>query len=379
MLCQAIFWLCACVIVYVYAGYPVIVRAIARFATRSIARAAIRPSVTVVIAAYNEARDIEAKLDNVTSAEYPAELVDVIVTSDASSDGTDAIVLAYDPVRVRLVRVEGRRGKTACQNAAVAIATGEIVVFTDATTRIDPRALAKLVENFADPAVGGVAGSLVYETTSQNPTAQGGTAYWSYELGLRRAESALGSLVGVSGCLYAVRRSAYRPIAPELISDFVIAMRLREQGLRTVLEPAALCFEATLEQTGPELSMRVRVAVRSISALVAERRLLNPFRYGRYAWQLWSHKVLRYGSPCFWLTALGSSLALAASPFYLGLFALQLLLIAAGTAGFLLDARGVRTGLFTKPYYFLLTNLASFLAILRYVKGERIVTWTPVR
>jgi cellulose synthase/poly-beta-1,6-N-acetylglucosamine synthase-like glycosyltransferase len=379
MLCQAVFWLCICVIVYVYAGYPVLVRAIARFATRSVARASIRPTVTVVIAAYNEERDIKAKLDNVKSLEYPADLVDVIVTSDASSDGTDAIVMTYDPVRVRLVRVEGRRGKTACQNAAVHIATGEVVLFTDATTRIDPRALVKLVENFADPLVGCAAGTLVYETTSQNLTGQGGAAYWSYELGLRRAESALGSLVGVSGCLYAVRRSAYRPIAPELISDFVIAMRLRELGLRTVLEPAAICFEGTLEQTGQELSMRVRVAVRSIGALVAERRLLNPFHYGRFAWQLWSHKVLRYGSPFLWLVALGTSLALAASPLYLGLFALQLLLIAAGIAGFLLHARAQRTGLLTKPYYFLLTNLASFLAILRYLKGERIVTWKPVR
>jgi cellulose synthase/poly-beta-1,6-N-acetylglucosamine synthase-like glycosyltransferase len=183
----------------------------------------------------------------------------------------------------------------------------------------------------------------------------------------------------VSGCLYAVRRSAYRPIAAELISDFVIAMRLREQGLRTVLEPAAFCFEATLERTDQELSMRVRVAVRSINALVAERRLLNPFRYGVYAWQLWSHKVLRYGSPFFWLGALGTSLALAASPLYLGLFVLQLLLIAAGSAGFLLHARARSTGLLTKPYYFLLTNIASFLAVLRYLRGERIVTWEPMR
>jgi cellulose synthase/poly-beta-1,6-N-acetylglucosamine synthase-like glycosyltransferase len=379
MLCQAIFWLCVGAIGYVYGGYPLLVRVLARFATRSVARAPIRPKVTVVIAAYNEERAIKAKLANVTSLEYAADLVDVIVVSDGSSDGTDALVLAYAPLRVRLIRLEGRQGKTACQNAAVLIATGEVVVFTDATTRIDSRALISLVENFADPMVGCAAGSLVYETVGQNLTGQGGAAYWSYELGLRRAESALGSLVGVSGCLYAVRRSAYRPIAPDLISDFVIAMRLYEQGLRTVLEPAALCFEETLEQSGQELSMRVRVAVRSISALVAERRLLNPFRYGRYAWQLWSHKLLRYASPFLWLVALGTSLALAASPLYLGLFALQLLLIAAGIAGFLVHARAQRSAVLTKPYYFLLTNLASFLAILRYVKGERVVTWKPVR
>jgi cellulose synthase/poly-beta-1,6-N-acetylglucosamine synthase-like glycosyltransferase len=374
---QVVFWLCACVIVYVYAGYPLVVRVLARFVGKGVARAEIQPTVTVVIAAYNEARGIRAKLQNVASLSYSADLVDIIVASDASSDATDEIVKAFDPSRVRLVRVEGRKGKTACQNAAMQSATGEIVVFTDATTRIEPHALSALAANFADPAVGCAAGSLVYETTSSNPTGEGGAAYWSYELNLRRAESALGSLVGVSGCLYAVRRSAYRPIAPELISDFVIALHLHEQGMRTVLEPNAICFEDTLAQGGQELAMRVRVAVRSINALIAERRLLNPLRFGRFAWQLWSHKVLRYASPLFWIVALATSLALSASPLYLTLFALQVLLIAAGIAGFLLHAQ--RPGLLTKPYYFLLTNVASLLAMLRYLKGERIVTWKPIR
>jgi len=379
MLLQGVFWVCACVMVYVYAGYPLLVKILAKYIGNPVARAPIRPTVTVIIAAYNEERGIRLKLDNVTRLDYPSELVNVLVTSDASSDGTDAIVAAYDPSRVRLVRVEGRRGKTACQNIAVEAASAEIVVFTDATTRVDPHALIALVENFADASVGCAAGSLVYEAKAENATAHGGAAYWSYELGLRRAESALGSLVGVSGCLYAVRRSAYRPIAPELISDFVIAMRLREQGLRAVLEPAAVCFEETLDKTGQELSMRVRVAVRSINALVAERRLLNPVRFGRYAWQLWSHKVLRYFSPFFLLVMLTTSLAMAANPLYLAMFALQLLLIAAGIAGYLLHASSMRPGLLTKPYYFLLTNIASFLATVRYLKGDRIVTWKPIR
>ena len=377
ILWQVVFWLCACVIAYVYAGYPFVVQCLARFMGKDVARAAIRPTVTVVIAAYNEARGIRAKLDNISSLQYSEGLVDVIVTSDASSDGTDEIVKTYDPNRVRLIRVEGRRGKTACQNVAMQSATGEIVVFTDATTRIEPHALTALTANFADQSVGCAAGSLVYEVADQNPTGAGGAAYWSYEVRLRRAESALGSLVGVSGCLYTVRRSAYRAIAPELISDFVIALHLREQGMRTVLEPAAVCFEETLAQAGQELAMRVRVAVRTIYALLAERRLLNPVRYGLFAWQLWSHKVLRYASPLFWIVALATSLALAAKPLYLALFSLQILLIAAGVAGFLLQAK--RPGLLTKPYYFLLTNVASLLAILRYVRGERIVTWKPIR
>jgi cellulose synthase/poly-beta-1,6-N-acetylglucosamine synthase-like glycosyltransferase len=377
ILWQVLFWVSAGVLAYVYVGYPVAVRCIARLRGIPVARAPIRPTITVVIAAYNEARGIRRKLDNISSLQYPRELLNIIVASDASSDETDEIVRAYDPGRVLLIRVEGRQGKTACQNAALRSATGEIVVFTDATTRIEPHALSALAENFADQEVGCAAGSLVYESTGENPTGAGGTAYWSYELGLRRAESALGSLVGVSGCLYAVRRAAYRPIAPELISDFVIALHLHEQGLRTVLEPRAVCYEETLDRAGQELSMRVRVAIRSINALVAERHVLNPLRHGRYAWQLWSHKVLRYASPLFSIVTIVASAMLAAEPLYLALFALQVLLIAAGIGGFLLRTGGA--GVLAKPYYFLLTNVASLLAILQYLKGERSVTWKPIR
>jgi cellulose synthase/poly-beta-1,6-N-acetylglucosamine synthase-like glycosyltransferase len=377
VLIKLLFWLSAGAIVYIYVGYPVIVRGLARVMGRPVERSPIQPRITVVIAAYNEARSIRRKLDNVSGLQYPPDLLDIVVASDASSDETDEIVRAYNPHRVRLVRVEGRQGKTACQNAAALGATGEVVVFTDATTRIEPHALGALAANFADASVGCAAGSLVYEAKGRNTTGEGGTAYWSYESSLRKAESDLGSLVGVSGCLYAVRRSAYRPIAPELISDFVIALRLREQGLRTVLEPAAICYEETLERSGHELAMRVRVAIRSINALVVERRLLNPLRHGRYAWQLWSHKALRYASPLFWIVALTTSAVLGADPFYLALFALQVLVIAAGIGGFLLGTSGA--GVLAKPYYFLLTNVASLLAIWRYLQGERSVTWKPIR
>ena len=196
---------------------------------------------------------------------------------------------------------------------------------------------------------------------------------------LRTAESEFGSLVGVSGCLYAVRRSAYRPIPPQLISDVVVALYVRERGLRSVLEPAAVCFEETLERSSREFSMRVRVAVRSINALVHEARFLNPFRFGAFAWQLLSHKVLRYASPFLWIVALAANAALAAAPLYALLLALQLLVLALGALGFLLQGAGRGPGLLGKPYYFLLTNAASLVAALRYLRGERMVTWSPVR
>jgi cellulose synthase/poly-beta-1,6-N-acetylglucosamine synthase-like glycosyltransferase len=197
---------------------------------------------------------------------------------------------------------------------------------------------------------------------------------------LRNAESRLGTLIGVSGCLYAVRKAAYRPIPPGSISDFVIAMRIRDQGLRTVLEPRAVCFEKALEDPGQELSMRIRVASRSIAALAGERSLLNPFADPLFAWQLWSHKLLRYASPYCWAIVLIACATLVPDLFYRVVLISQLAFIIVGVAGFLLlPHTRKRLGLLGSPYYFLLTNVASFVATVRYLMGKRTVTWNPVR
>ncbi len=376
------FWMCCSILLYVYLLYPVLIRVLAACFGRVVVCDDRQPTVTVVVTAYNEETSIRAKLDNLAELNYPSERVDVLVVSDASSDATEQIAATYDPRRVRVLRVEGRLGKTACQNAAAGAASGEILVFTDATTRVDPDALKHLVGGFADPRVGCVAGCLAYISDSDSLTGRGGRTYWSYELRLRAAESALGSLIGVSGCLYAVRKSAYRPIDSALISDFVIAMKMREQRLRTVLAPDAACFEATLDRGSLELSMRVRVAIRSLNALVRERRFLNPVKFGVFAWQLWSHKVLRYASPLLWMGAYASNVLLvreAPYPLYLILLLGQSAVLAAGGIGFVLQGRRRELGIFGKPYYFLLTNLAALIAILRYVNGERMVTWKPIR
>jgi cellulose synthase/poly-beta-1,6-N-acetylglucosamine synthase-like glycosyltransferase len=373
------FWICCGLLAYVYILYPALVGVLAQRFGRPVRSGPELPTITVIVTAYNEERCIRDKLDNLVGLDYPAGLLSVLVASDGSTDSTERIAAIYDPERVRVLRVDGRRGKTACQNAAAVEATSEVLVFTDATTRLHAATLRHLVRNFADENVGCVGGRLVYVTDIENVTGRGGEAYWSYELRLRAAESCLSSLIGVSGCLYAVRRSAYRAIQPDLISDFVITMRMQEQGLRTVLAADAICFEETLNEGNHELAMRVRVAVRSLNALIRERRFLNPFRYGIFAWQLWSHKVLRYASPLLWLGALASNLALIGETPYLVFLLGQGSLLAAGTVGFVLQDSRRELGLFGRPYYFLLTNLASLIATLRYLRGERMVTWNPIR
>lgn len=374
-----LFWTCCALLAYVYLLYPALVAALAARYGKPVRRGEVLPSVTVIVTVFNEEKCIRAKLDNLAELNYPRELINIVVASDGSSDSTEAIARSYDSLPVHVLRVEGRQGKTVCQNAAAFLATGEILIFTDATTRLHTNAARRLVENFADPSVGCVAGRLDYVSEVDNLTGCGGRAYWSYELRLRAGESLLGSLIGVSGCLYAVRRSAYRAIHPHLISDFVIAMRMREQQLRTVFAADAVCLESTLDQGRHELAMRIRVAVRSLNALIDERQFLNPLKYGRFAWQLWSHKVLRYATPLFWLVALGANMALAVETPYLILLVGQCALLAAGSVGFLLRGTQRDLGFFSRPYYFLLTNIASLVATLRYLQGERMVTWNPIR
>jgi cellulose synthase/poly-beta-1,6-N-acetylglucosamine synthase-like glycosyltransferase len=377
---EIVFWTACLTLIYVYILFPAIVQLLARRFGKLVSEAKLELSVSIIVTAYNEEKGILAKLENLLALNYPGDLVDIIVASDSSSDATDRLVQDCGSQRVQLLRVEGRQGKTACQNAAAAIARGEILVFTDATTRLDAGALHALVRRFASADVGCVGGRLIYGSSTENVTGRGGEAYWDYEVKLRMAESALGSLIGVSGCLYAARRSAYRAINPGLISDFVISMKMREQSLRTVLAVDAVCYEETLNRGTHEMSMRVRVAIRSINALICERRFLNPWRYGLFAWQLWSHKLLRYASPFLWLLALGANLALISThPLYTVLLVCQLAVILAGVVGFALQSRLAKLGMLSQPYYFLLTNIASFLATLRYVRGERMVTWKPLR
>ena len=376
---EALLWVTIVMLAYIYVGYPIAAIALARIWPRRVDKRRVTPTITVIITAYNEEAHIEQKLRNVLALDYPKEQLDVIVASDASSDATDRIVLAFNAPNVRLLRVEGRLGKTACQNEAAAAASGDVLLFTDATTSIEADALRAMSSNFHDPSVGCVAGRLTYVATQDDATGHGGKSYWNYEIMLRMAESTLGSLIGVSGCLYAIRRSAYRAIAPDLISDFVVAMVVREQGLRTVLEPEAVCREQTLDRPNRELSMRVRVGMRSLAALASQKRFLNPFRFGLFAWQLWSHKLLRYLSPVFWLIALLANAALALQGRYLWLLAMQLIVLFSGLVGFTTLGLFGKSRLRAQPYYFLLTNLASAVSLFRFLRGERIVTWTPLR
>jgi cellulose synthase/poly-beta-1,6-N-acetylglucosamine synthase-like glycosyltransferase len=380
LIMQVCFWTGAALIFYTYAGYPLLLALVSRLRSRPVRRAPCAPTVSVIITAYNEERDIAAKLENTLALDYPADKLEIIVASDCSTDRTDEIVLTYAARGVRLHRQTERLGKTAAQNAAVEVAHGEIILFSDATTIYSPDVLREMLPSFADETVGCVAGRLIYVDPSTSSTGRGARSYWGYETFLKRQESSIWSLIGVSGCLYAVRRSVYVPMYPEACSDFLIATKMVEQGLRAVYEPAAVCTEETNKRADKELRMRVRVITQTLTDLWRHRAMMNPLRSGFYGVQLISHKLLRYLVPVFLLLIFISSAALAPHSLFFALIALaQICFYAAAGLSWLMESAGRRNRLLALPQYFVLANLASLIAFYKFLRGERYARWEPIR
>ncbi len=377
---EIMFWLSALALLYIYAGYPLLLSIISALRSLKVRTGDNQPTVSLIITAYNEELDLAAKLENTLALDYPPELMEVIVASDCSTDRTDEIVRKYSSQGVKLIRQRERLGKTAAQNTAVAQAQGEIILFSDATSLYQPDVVRVLMRSFADATVGCVAGRLVYIDPADSRVGRGARSYWSYESFLKKHESRVRSLIGASGCLYAVRRSAYVPLYHEACSDFIIATKMVEQGLRAIYEPNAICTEETNRRSDNELKMRVRVIAQTFTDLWRHRAMLNPIRSGFYAVQLLSHKVMRYLVPFFLLALLGASAILASDvPFYRILLACQVAGYACGAIAWLLDRMGKRSRLLALPQYFLLANVASLIAIYKFLRGERYARWEPIR
>jgi cellulose synthase/poly-beta-1,6-N-acetylglucosamine synthase-like glycosyltransferase len=368
------------VLFYTYAGYPLLVYIVSLVRPRHIRRGDFEPLVTVLITAYNEEKDLRSKLENTLELDYPKDKLEIIVASDCSSDGTDEIALSFADRGVKLHRQPQRHGKTAAQNAAVELARGDVILFSDATTMYRPNVLRTLMPNFNDPEIGCVAGKLIYVDPADSNIGKGARSYWNYETFLKEAESRACSLIGVSGALYAVRRAAYVPMYPEACSDFLIATKLYEQGLRTVYEPAAICTEETNRQPERELQMRVRVITQTLTDLGRHLYMMNPFRSGFYAVQLFSHKVLRYAVPV-WLVLLFASSAVLSftSDWFLLFLALQAVFYGIAGLSWLLTRGEKHSALIAMPQYFVLANIASIIAFCGFVRGVRMATWEPIR
>lgn len=370
MIAELAFWCSAVIVLYAYAGYPCALMALSRFRHRPVRKGHATQRVSFIITAHNEEARLPGKIQNTLAQDYPCDLFEVIVASDCSTDGTDAIAEAYGD-RVRLVRAPRRRGKEAAQQLAVQAASGEILIFSDVGTALAPDGVSTIVANFSDPSVGCV--SSVDRFIDGKGRISGEGAYVRYEMFLRALETRVNSLVGLSGSFFAARREVCRRWVADRQSDFTTLLNAIEMGFRGVLDLESAGYYANIVDERRELERKVRTVVRGIAVLVANVRMLNPLRYGLFAWQIASHKLCRWLVPFAMILALFSNAALAsASSLYAGLFVLQCAFYAAALAGV-----ATRAPVLKLPAFLLVANSGVLLAWLRYARGERMTTWDP--
>lgn len=374
LLWQIVFWGASAGLVYAYFGYPLLLLAMSsRRRSAAWPTPASHPSVVLLVPAHNERANIEAKLANCAALRYPGRLR-VCVISDGSTDGTTEYVREHLDDRTTLIEMTGRGGKAGALNRALAEATEDIVVFNDASIMLEPDAIERIVAPFADPAIGCVSGE------DRIAGAGGEGLYGRYELFVRRRESDIGSIVGASGSFYAQRRSLCEPFVPNLAPDFWSVLRVVEQGYRAISEPSAVGSMTHLSSMADEFTRKVRTLLRGITTLVRHARLMNPFAYGFFAVQLLSHKLARWLVPFFLVGVLVASGALApGSWFYAAAFLAQIVLYLLALSAHL-GVPGLGSGRLSRvALYFVVVNVATAIAWLKFVTGVRQELWTPSR
>jgi hypothetical protein len=371
MMATLIFWSAAALIVYAWAGYPLLLMILGSIANRTVVKKRVTPPVTFIITAYNEELRLRAKIENTLAQDYPASRFEVIVASDCSTDRTDDI--AREHSGVRLVRAGERRGKEAAQQLALEAAGGEIIVFSDVATALSLSGVSSIVANFADPTVGCV--SSIDRFVDANGRVSGEGAYVRYEMWLRTLETRVHSLVGLSGSFFAARREVCRTWAADRQSDFSTALNAVALGLRAVLDPETAGYYRNIAEDQRESGRKTRTVVRGLAVLARNLRMLNPFRYGLFAWELASHKLCRWLVPMAMIAAaVANVLLLSRSPIYAAAFAVQVVFYAAAALGAWTGAPALRI-----PSFLVLSHAAILIAWCRFARGERMTCWTPSR
>jgi cellulose synthase/poly-beta-1,6-N-acetylglucosamine synthase-like glycosyltransferase len=375
---EILFWSSLVLLAYPYLGYPALMAVAALVLRRDVRRSPIEPRVTVLVPAYNEAESISETIAHLLGQDYPRGKLQILVVSDGSTDGTDEIVRGFANRGIELLRQENRGGKALALNAAVRVAQGEILVFCDANARFEPDAVRQLVQNFADPTVGYVTGQLRLVSASGSLSGAGNNAYVRFENAIRTVETRVGSIIGVNGGIDATRRELYSDIPGELITDFVLPLRIIARGHRVVYDPQARSTEVANAELRSEFRMRVRVALRALQGLMHMNELFNPVRHPLTSFCLTSHKLLRYVGFAFLGTAAITNLWLAIrSPAYLGVLGFQAgcyVLAFLGIRGF--GGSALRR-LTTVPAYLLVTYAAFASAFFKFVRGQTMATWQP--
>ena len=370
-----LFWLSVFGVIYPYLGYPVLLWLLGyffgRYGQSEGGRTPFYPSVSMIIPVCNEEKRIESKIANTKSLRYPIEQLQVLFVSDGSTDRTVELIRKQASGVITLVELSVRGGKASALNAGLTQAKHDIVVFSDASIALEPDALCHIVQGFRDPVIGCISG--------EDKIAESGGEAWygRYELLIRRLESKVHSIVGASGSFYAQRRALCAPFTEGLAPDFLSVLRTVEQGFRAISEPAAVGMMTSVKDSKQEFDRKVRTLIRGMTALFAYGRVLNPVRFGVFAIEMLSHKVLRWTVPFFLVTALFSSVLLMDLPWFLFFSTIQIAFYSTALVAFS-GWDVVRQSLPGKiALYFSMVNAAILVAWIKYAIGVRQELWTP--
>jgi cellulose synthase/poly-beta-1,6-N-acetylglucosamine synthase-like glycosyltransferase len=366
---------------YSYTVYPGFLFLASRVLSRSrlkddaILSSLFFPKVSLVISAFNEEAIIAQKIRNALALDYPEDRIEILVSSDGSTDRTNEVVVGINDSRVILHAFRQRAGKTACLNLVVPQARGEVVVFTDANSMFPTDLMRKLTRSFGSPDVGCVTGWTKYTS----PESDSGTSglYGRLEKSTKLWESLISSCVGADGAIFAIRKSLYRPLRDDDINDFVIPLDVIDQGKRVVLNPQAVCLENPSKATRDEFRRQVRITTRTLRALARRPRFMNPLRFGSFSVFILSHKVVRFLVPfCLIGSVVTNFLLLPVSYFFIVTMCAQMMFFIFAA----LSASRLHTGrLANLCKYFLATAAAQLIGWWRMLSGKTDTTWTPQR
>lgn len=370
-----LFWISIAVILYTYLGYPLIVYGISLFYKQPTIRKYLWPQVSVLISAFNEEKNIENKLKSLMELDYPETNLEIIIGLDGCTDNTEEIIKKYlsgYKYPVSYQKRSPREGKPSMLNFLIPLAKGEIIIFTDARQRIDSNAAKELVKYFSDPKVGSVSGELIFEK-EDSQTGSGVGLYWKYEKFIRKAESKIGSMLGATGALYAIRKELFPKLPKKLILDDVyVPMNIVQRGYRAIFDKKAIIFDKFSKDSKFEFKRKTRTLAGNFQLFVYAKWLFNPFS-SYVTWEFFSHKFLRVILPFFLMLTFVSNLYLwNKGGFYQNFLTLQILFYFAALLGTFIKAKSKFIDI---PYMFCVMNLAAVVGLIRFVLGKETAIW----
>jgi len=334
-----------------------------------------KPHLSLIITAHNEEERIREKIENSLLIQYEDDLLEIIVASDCSSDKTDSIVVEYANKGIRLVVADARKGKEYAQFCAIKKAQGEILVFSDVATKVEPESFNNLVKYFNDPNVGAL--SSEDEFVSQDGKVVGEGAYVRYEMWLRRLESKKGGLVGLSGSFFAARKEICESWDISVPSDFNTALNCAKNGKFAVSCPDVVGIYQDVKNPELEYRRKNRTVIRGITALTQHPEVLNPLKLGLFSFQIWGHKIMRWAEPWFMSLLFIMSVYMFNSNWLIDtVFVLQIIFYSLVIIGYFSEKLRDYT-IIKIPYFFVQVNIAIAHATIQFIFGKRITVWEP--